>query len=32
MRSGVEENPYAKQQEAYSNFASGKAEGFEAAA
>ncbi len=32
MRNGVEENPYAKQQEAYSNFASGKAEGFEAAA
>lgn len=32
MRSGVEENPYAKQQEAYSNFASGKAEGFETAA
>ena len=32
MRNGVEENPYAKQQEAYSNFASGKAEGFNAAA
>ncbi len=32
MRNGVEENPYEKQQEAYSNFASGKAEGFEAAA
>lgn len=32
MRSGVEENPYAKQQEAYNNFASGKAESFNAAA
>jgi len=32
MRSGAEENPYAKQQEAYNNFASGKAEGFNAAA
>ena len=32
MRNGVEENPYAKQQEAYNNFASGKAEGFDAAA
>ena len=32
MRSGAEENPYAKQQEAYNNFASGKAEGFDAAA
>ena len=32
MRNGVEENPYAKQQEAYNNFASGKAESFEAAA
>lgn len=31
MRSGVEENPYEKQMQAYSNFA-GKAEGFEAAA
>ena len=31
MRSGVEENPYAKQQEAYSNFA-GKAKGFDSAA
>ena len=31
MRSGVEENPYAKQMQAYNNFA-GKAEGFEAAA
>ena len=32
MRNGVEENPYKKQQEAYSNFANGKTEGFEAAA
>ena len=32
MRNGVEENPYAKQQEAYNNFASGKAESFNAAA
>ncbi|MBR6642638.1 MAG: hypothetical protein IKL28_03140 [Lachnospiraceae bacterium] len=32
MRSGAEENPYAKQQEAYNNFASGKAESFDAAA
>lgn len=32
MRSGVEENPYAKQQEAYSNFAGGKSEGFDTAA
>jgi len=32
MRNGVEENPYAKQQDAYNNFASGKAQGFEAAA
>jgi len=32
MRNGVEENPYAKQQEAYNNFASGKAEGFDTAA
>lgn len=31
MRSGMEENPYEKQMQAYSNFA-GKAEGFEAAA
>ncbi|MBP3578979.1 MAG: hypothetical protein J6K15_12790 [Lachnospiraceae bacterium] len=31
MRSGVEENPYEKQMQAYNNFA-GKAEGFEAAA
>lgn len=31
MRSGVEENPYAKQMQAYDAFA-GKAEGFEAAA
>lgn len=32
MRNGVEENPYAKQQEAYNNLASGKAESFNAAA
>ena len=32
MRNGAEENPYAKQQEAYNNFASGKSESFEAAA
>ena len=32
MRNGVEENPYAKQQEAYNNFASGKTEVFNAAA
>ena len=32
MRNGVEENPYAKQQEAYNNFASGKTENFNAAA
>jgi hypothetical protein len=32
MRNGIEENPYAKQQEAYNNFASGKAKSFEAAA
>lgn len=32
MRNGVEENPYAKQQEAYNNFAGGKAESFDAAA
>jgi len=32
MRNGVEENPYQKQMQAYNNFASGKAEGFEAAA
>ena len=32
MRNGVEENPYAKQQQAYSDFANGKAESFDAAA
>ena len=32
MRNGVEENPYAKQQEAYNNFTNGKAESFNAAA
>jgi len=32
MRNGAEENPYVKQQEAYNNFASNKAQGFEAAA
>ncbi len=32
MRHGEEGNPYAKQQEAYNNFAGGKAEGFNQAA
>ena len=32
MRSGVEENPYEKQQQMYNDFAGGKAQGFEVAA
>lgn len=32
IRNGIEENPYAKQQQAYENFANGKAEGFNVAA